>query len=325
MAQDEIRFDGRAVLVTGGGRGLGRSQALLLARRGARVVVADNGAALDGEDPTTAPARAVVREIEAAGGEAVACAADLATEAGAAAAVAATLDAFGRIDGLVHNASTSPDLTSADAISSRDLDLIMRLNPMAGLWMARAVWPHMTAQGYGRIVYMSSAGVYGSLGNAPYAAAKSAVIGMTRCLAIEGVKDGIRVNAVAPSARTRMTERFEASAYADWFFETMPPEKVAVGVAYLLSPECQVSGEVFSIGGGRIARITLAETEGVIGAGASIEEAASAMPQVMSDERFFHPSDLSQRSAKVAGLFGFNGGLEASAAYAVRPIDKGGA
>jgi NAD(P)-dependent dehydrogenase (short-subunit alcohol dehydrogenase family) len=324
MAQGEIRFDGRAILVTGGGRGLGRAQALLLAARGASVVVADNGAALDGEDPSTAPAQAVAAEILAAGGAAVACAADIATEAGANAAVAASLEAFGRIDGLVHNASTSPDLTGAAAISSRDLDLIMRINPMAGLWLARAAWPHMARQRFGRIVYMTSGGIYGSLGNAPYAAAKSAYIGLTRCLAVEGAKDGILVNAAAPAARTRMTERFQASAYADWFFATMAPEKVAVGVGYLLSEECAVQGEILALGGGRIARIALAESEGVMGGGESIEAVRACMPEVMADARFFQPKDLAERSAKVAELFGFRGGLAASSEYAVRPIEKGG-
>jgi hypothetical protein len=145
---------------------------------------------------------------------------------------------------------------------------------------------------------------------------------MTRCLAIEGATDGILVNAVAPSARTRMTERFQPSAYADWFFETMPPEKAAVGIAYLLSDACEVNGEIFSLGGGRIARITLAESEGVLGAGASIEEVREAMPLAMADVGFFHPKDLSERSTKIAGLFGFGRGLEASSNYAVRPMGE---
>ena len=322
MVEGEIRFDGRAILLTGAGRGLGRAQAMVLALRGAKVVVADNGTAMDGEDPDRGPAETVVAEIKAAGGEAVACIADIATEVGSNQAVEASLKAFDRIDGIVHNASTSPDLKTADRLSSRDLDLVMRVNPMAGLWMARAAWPHMVKQQYGRIVYMPSGGIYGALGNTDYAAAKSAYIGMMRCLALEGIKDGILVNAVAPSARTRMTERFHPSAYADWFFKTMPPEKVAVGVAYLLSEACKIHGEMFSMGGGRIARLTIAESEGVIGFGFSIEEVRDAMPRVMADTRFFYPKDLSERSIKVADLFGFRGGLEANNAYAVRPIEK---
>jgi NAD(P)-dependent dehydrogenase (short-subunit alcohol dehydrogenase family) len=317
--QGEIRFDGRAILVTGAGRGLGRAHAMLLAARGARIVAADNGAALDGEGPSPAPAESVRAEIAAMGGEAVACAANIATEAGANQAVAACLAAFGRIDGILHNASTSPALATADALSSRDLDLVMRVNPFAGLWLARAGWPQMTRQRYGRILYMTSGGIYGALGNAPYAAAKSAYIGLTRCLAVEGAEHGILVNAIAPAARTRMTEGFQPSAYADWFFATMQPEKVSIGAAYLMSEACTVNGEIFAMGGGRIARITIAESEGVMGTGASIEEVHDAMPRVTGDDRFFHPKDLSERSARVARVFGFDGGLEASSAFAVRP------
>jgi NAD(P)-dependent dehydrogenase (short-subunit alcohol dehydrogenase family) len=322
MAHGDVRFDDRAILVTGAGRGLGRSQALLLASRGAKVVVADNGTAMDGEDPDGGPAEAVVAEIRAAGGQAMACVTDIATELGSHQAVETCLHAFGRIDGIVHYASTSPDLKMVDKLSSRDLELVMRVNPFAGLWMTRAAWPHMVSRQYGRIVYMPSGGIYGALGNTDYAAAKSAYIGMTRCLALEGANHGILVNAVSPSARTRMTERFHPSAYADWFFETMPPEKVTVGVAYLLSEDCDIHGEVFAMGGGRIARVTIAESEGVIGSASSIEEVRDAMPRVMAATKFFYPKDLSERSAKVAELFGFRGGLDANNAYAVRPLEK---
>jgi NAD(P)-dependent dehydrogenase (short-subunit alcohol dehydrogenase family) len=295
---------------------------MVLASRGAKIVVGDNGAATDGADPSSAPAESVVAEIKAAGGEAVACTADIATEAGSNQAVDAGLTAFGRIDGILHNASTSPDLTTADMLSSRDLDIVMRVNPFAGLWMTRAAWPHMVKQGYGRILFMTSAGIYGALGNTAYAAAKSACIGMARCLALEGVKHGILVNVVAPAARTRMTEGFPPSAYADWFLETMLPEKVSVGAAYLMSEECRTTGEIFAIGGGRIARMALAESEGIIGSGSSVEEVRDAMAGVMADTSFFHPKDLSERSARVAGLFGFAGGLDTSNAYAVTPVDK---
>jgi NAD(P)-dependent dehydrogenase (short-subunit alcohol dehydrogenase family) len=322
MAQNEIRFDGRAFLVTGAGRGLGRAQALLLASRGAKVVVADNGTAMDGEAPDKFPAESVAAEINTNGGEAVACTVDIATETGSAEAVQTSLKAFGRIDGFVHNASTSPNLTEAGELSSHDLDVVMRVNPFAGLWLARAAWPHMTRQRYGRILYMTSGGIYGSLGNAPYAAAKSAYIGMMRCLATEGASHGILVNAAAPSARTRMTERFHPSAYAEWFLATMPPEKVAVSSAFLMSEDCGISGEVFSLGGGRIARITIAETEGILGSGSSIEDVRDAMPRVMADTRYFYAKDLSERSAKVAGVFGFQGGLESSNSLAVRPLAK---
>jgi len=319
MTQDQLRLDDRAILITGAGRGLGRTHALLLAARGARVVVADNGAAMDGAEASAAPAHAVVEEIAAQGGEAVACTADIATETGAELAVEACLRAFGRIDGLVHNASTVPDNAPIERMSSRDLDLVMRVNPLAGLWMTRAAWPHMVGRKSGRIVYMTSAGVYGSAGNAPYAAAKAAVIGMMRCLAVEGAPDGILVNAVAPAALTRMTERLPASAYAEWFSRTMQPEKVSPVVAFLMSEACRTSGEMFHVGGGRIARLALAEGAGVLLPDDSVEAVRDAMPAVLADSDLFIAKDLVDRSARVAERLGYRDGMQGDA-FTVTPL-----
>ncbi len=304
----DVTFDGRAILVTGAGRGLGRELALLLGARGASVVVADNGTAKDGASADLGLADAVAGEIEAAGGTAIACTADLASEAGAEQAIAASLSAFGRIDGIAHFASSCPDLKSPDKLSTRDLDLVMRINAYAGQWLARAAWPHMAAQAYGRIVLATSAGAYGAPNNADYSTAKAAQIGLTRCLAVDGATHGIRVNAVAPSAITRMTEGFHPGDFADWFARTMLPEKVAPGAAFLLSADCTVTGEIFAMGGGRIARIVISEGEGVLGEGGSIEEVRAMLPQVMADERLFHPANLGARSVKVAGLFGYGSG-----------------
>jgi NAD(P)-dependent dehydrogenase (short-subunit alcohol dehydrogenase family) len=305
MANSDVRFDGRAILITGAGRGLGRTHALLLASRGAHVVVADNGVAMDGEDPSQGPAEAVVAEIQRAGGKAVACTADLSTEQGSQAAVQTALDAFGRIDGILHNASTVPALQTTDAISTHDFDVVMRVNAYAGMWLARAAWPHMVRAKYGRVLYTTSVGIYGSEGTAPYCAAKAANIGIMRCLAAEGAPHGILVNVIAPSARTRMTERFLSAAYADWLFKTMPPEKVSVAAAYLMSEASTINGEVFALGGGRIARMVIGEGEGVMTSGTSIEEARDALPKVLADDKFFYPKDVAERSAKVAGYFGF--------------------
>ena len=310
MPEQEVRFERRAIVVTGGGRGLGRAQALLLASRGARIIVADNGSAMSGAGQSEGPAQAVANEIRSAGGEAVACTADLSTEEGAVAAIEAAISAFGSIDGLIHYASTCPELTPPERLQSRDVELVVRVNSLAGIWMARAAWPHMVKQNYGRMVFTPSAAIYGAVGNTPYATAKASYIGMVRCLALEAIPHGICVNAVLPSASTRMTEGF-TGAYADWLRKTMSPEQVAVAAAYLLSEDCTVNGEAFALGGGRIARVVLSEAEGICNLD-SIEAVRSAMPHVIADASFFHPKDLSERSRKVAGLFGFDGGLNLS-------------
>ncbi len=320
---DEIRFDGRAILITGAGRGLGRAYALLLASRGAKIVVADNGSAMDGADASAGPADSVVADIKAAGGEAVACTADLSTEAGATRAVETCVEAFGRIDGLLHNASTLPNLVNADQLSSIDLERVMKINTFAAIWLTRAAWPHMVARTYGRIVFTSSSGIYGNLGNALYAAAKSAVFGLMRCFAVEGAKHNIIVNAVAPSVRSRMTERFPKSPFTDWFLDTMTPERAAMTGAYLLSDQCDHHGQMFVTGGGRVARITLAETEGYLGEGASIEEVRDAMPGVLADSSYYFPRDFSERAAKMAELHGIGGGgIDANSDFAMAPIKK---
>jgi hypothetical protein len=313
--EGDLRFDGRAILVTGGGRGLGRAQALLLAARGARVVVADNGASMDGGDPDKGPAEVVAAEIIAAGGEALAYTADLSDEGGAGEAVEASVRAFGRIDGIVHYASICPAPSAPDRLSTPVLDLVMRVNVYAGLFMARAAWPQMVRQQHGRIVYVPSAGSYGAQG-IEYGTAKAAYFGMIRCLALDGAKQGILVNGISPAARTRMTDQLPDTPYSRWYRSTMAPEKVAVGAAYLLSEECDITGEVFAMGGGRIARVTLAEAEGVIGSGSSIEQVRQAMPRVMADTSFFHPRNIAERSARVAALFGFEVDPDVGGTYA---------
>lgn len=304
MLRDQIRLDNRVIVVTGAGRGLGKTYSTLLASRGAKLVIADNGSSMDGSSEHISLAEFVAAEITAKGGDAIPCMEDLGTESGATRAVEAALDNFGRIDGLLHNASTVPDLSSIAEFSTHDLDLVMRINAFAAMWMARAAWPHMKRSNFGRIILTTSVGIYGAVGTSSYCAAKAANIGIMRSLAAEGAGSGILVNVVAPSARTRMTERFLDSAYAEWFMTAMPPEMVAVAVAFLMSEACRINGEIIVLGGGRAARMIIGETFGKIGGGEAIEELRDLMPSVMDDKDYFFPENVAERSTIVADLLG---------------------
>lgn len=315
MANDEIRFDGQVILVTGAGRGLGRSHAMLLASRGAKVVVSDSGVEVNGDGGSTAVADAVVDEIRAAGGEAVACAADLSAEDGSTSAIERCLDAFGGIDAFIHNASTVPRHAPVQELATEDFDLCMRVNVYAGFWLTRAAWPHMVEAGYGRIVFTTSGALFGSPAGYAYAAAKSAYIGLARSFAVAGAPHGILVNTLAPSARTRMHSQVRSSPYMDWLLETMVPEKVSIGAAFMVSDACDFHGEVLSFEGGHISHVTLAENVGFFGPGASIEEVRDAAGQVLADTRYSHPKTLNERMLWSAELFGVAESLGAAAAW----------
>ena len=149
--------------------------------------------------------------------------------------------------------------------------------------------------------------IFGAAGNASYAAAKGAIVGMVRCLAVDGEPHGIRVNAIAPSALTRMTEAFLAPDYVEWLRRTMPPEKAAGAAALLMSEACPLTGEILGLGGGRVSRITLTESEGVILPDPGAEAVRDALPAILTDAALFHPANLAERSAKVAALLGPSG------------------
>ena len=206
---EELRFDDRVAVVTGAGHGLGRAYALLLAARGAQVVVNDLGGALDGTGSDESAAGAVVAEIEAAGGTAAPCATDVASEDGASAVVATALERFGRVDVVIANAGivrfTPFPETTLDGFR-RHLDV----HVVGSFLVANAAWPHLAEQGYGRIVLATSNGVHGAPGLAAYGAAKGALIGLMRTLAVEGTEVGIKANAIAPWAVTRMVEHARA-------------------------------------------------------------------------------------------------------------------
>ncbi|PSM42122.1 short-chain dehydrogenase [Streptomyces dioscori] len=253
--------DGRVVAVTGAGRGLGRAHALAFAAEGARVVVNDLGVGLDGSPGADTPARQVVEEIRAAGGEAVAHAGDIATTEGAASLVQAALDAFGRLDTLVNNAGFLRDRMLVN-LDEDDWDAVMRVH-LKGHFLplkhAAAHWRTQAKAGLvpqARIVNTSSgAGLSGSVGQGNYSAAKAGIIGLTLVAAAEMGRYGVQVNAIAPAARTRMTETAFAQAMAapDSGFDAMAPENVSPLVVWLGSAaSAGVTGRVFETEGGRI-------------------------------------------------------------------------
>ncbi|MBL8325994.1 MAG: SDR family NAD(P)-dependent oxidoreductase [Rubrivivax sp.] len=258
-ATPTLRFDQRVAIVTGAGGGLGRAHALLLASRGAAVVVNDLGGSVDGAGGSDAAASQVVREIEAAGGRAIANFENIASAEGAARLAGAALAAFGRIDILINNAGILRDKT-LHKMDTADFEAVVRVHLLGSAWCSRAVLPAMQQQQYGRIVMTTSAaGLYGNFGQSNYAAAKLGVVGLMNTLKLEGEKHGIRVNTVAPVALTRMTEGLP---FARMLTEATP-ERVAAGVAWLVHESCEESGIVLAAGAGYYSAVRIVENLGV--------------------------------------------------------------
>jgi NAD(P)-dependent dehydrogenase (short-subunit alcohol dehydrogenase family) len=269
---DELRFDGRVVVVTGAGRGIGRSHALLLASKGGRVVVADVGGGIDGAGSSPGPADDVVAEIRAAGGEAVASYASVADEAGAASIVDRALEAFGRLDAVVNNAGIhDPGLFAS--LSVEQFRAMLDVHFFGTLFVTRAAWPHFVRAGYGRVVNTASEAMLGGIPElTSYGAAKGAVFGLTRNLATEGAAHGIRVNALAPRAFTRMSASSSDALASmlsmsredmDQINASMPPELCAPAAAFLAHEACLLNGEVLQIGMGGVARLAVVHTQGI--------------------------------------------------------------
>src|SRR5271155_1833798 len=239
----DLRFDGRVAIITGAGNGLGRSHALLLASRGAKVVVNDLGGSHTGAGKSSAAADAVVEEIKAAGGEAIA---NYDSVEDAAKIVQAALDTWGRIDILVNNAGILRD-TSFQKLSEEDWDLIYRVHVLGGFRVTRAAWNPMRDAGYGRVIFTASAaGIYGNFGQANYSMAKLGLVGLSNTLAIEGRKRGVLVNAIAPIAGSRLTETVLPKELTD----ALRPEYVSPLVGYLCHESCAETGGLFEVGGG---------------------------------------------------------------------------
>ena len=292
----EHRFDGRVAVVTGAGRGIGRGYARLLASRGAQVVVNDLGASTGGTGADAGPAADAVAEIVAAGGDAVADTSDVSSPAGAQALVAAAVERFGRIDVLVNNAGIIR-WAGMPEVDEENLARHLAVHVGGSFHTARAAWPHMVDQGYGRIVMTTSAGVFGLPNNTSYATAKGGVIGLARSLTLAGADHGIRVNLVAPAAMTRMAGR-----PSDEPSPEMAPELVAPMVALLAHEDCPVSGEMYAAGAGGFARIFIAMTPGYVhrgeaGSVPTIEDVADNWAAINDEGGYTVPADLPAWSA----------------------------
>lgn len=253
-----IEFEGRSVIVTGAGGGLGREYALVLARHGARVLVNDLGGGVNGGGGSTNMADAVVAEIEAAGGQAAACYDSVATPEGGRAIVSAAMDAFSQVDAVIHNAGILRDRSLA-SMTPDEVDGVLDVHLRGGFNVTIPAFARMKEAAYGRIVLTSSSsGLLGNFGQANYGAAKTGLVGLAHVAAIEGARHGILANVIAPGARTRMTE----GLLGPEMDQLLDPAQVAAMAVYLASPQCTQTHEIFSAGGGRFARYVLGLNDG---------------------------------------------------------------
>ena len=289
----DLGFDGKVAIITGAGGGLGRQHALLMASRGALVVVNDLGGAVDGSGSDKGAAQKVVDEIISLGGEAVADTNSVSTPEGGEAIVAGAVKAFGRVDIVINNAGILRDKSFHNMDPSL-MNPVFDVHLKGAFHVTQPAFVLMREQGYGRIVSTSSAaGIFGNFGQTNYGAAKMGLVGFTRVLAVEGAKYNIKANAIAPLALTRMTESLFSGAMA----EKLQPGLISPIVAYLAHDECPVSGEVYSVGGGRVARVFIAETEGYHNPNLTMEDVRDNFTQIRNEEGYKVPANIGEETS----------------------------
>ncbi len=271
-----LDYNGKVVIVTGAGGGLGRCHALEFARRGAKVVVNDLGGAVDGSGGSSEAADKVVEEIKTAGGEAISNGSSVTDDAGVANMVQQTMDAYGRIDVLVNNAGVLRDKSFAK-MEIADFDFVVDVHLFGTMKPTKAVWPIMKEQGSGRImVTSSSSGLYGNFGQSNYGAAKLGVVGFINTLKLEGQKDNIHINALAPVAWTRMTSNLMPPEME----EALAPEQVTPAVVFMCSEQAP-TGKIICAGAGAYAAAQIVETRGMyLGTAPTAEDVAENWEQI---------------------------------------------
>ena len=292
----DLGFDGKVAIVTGAGGGLGRSHALELARRGARVVVNDLGGSVDGTGESASAAQKVVDEIVAAGGEAVADHNSVATPEGGEAIVQTALDNFETVDIVINNAGILRDKTFHN-LTPELLEPVIQVHLLGAFYVTQPAWKIMREKGYGRVVNTSSnSGLLGNFGQSNYGAAKMGLVGFTRVLANEGKSKGIKVNAIAPVAKTRMTEDLLGP-----LGDKLEASEVTPTVVYLAHEDCPVNGEIYSVAGGVVARYFIGLTQGWYSEGHTAEDVRDNFDQIRDETGYIvpeHPSGELQKLLK---------------------------
>jgi NAD(P)-dependent dehydrogenase (short-subunit alcohol dehydrogenase family) len=299
---EPITFDGRVAIVTGAGGGLGKEYALELGRRGAMVVVNDLGGAVDGSGSSQSAADVVVGQIEEAGGLAVANYDSVATREGGAAIVQSALDSFGSVDIVINNAGILRDKSFGN-MTLDEVDAVIDVHLRGAFHVSHPAFKVMKERGYGRFVHTSSAsGLFGNFGQANYGAAKAGLVGLSNVLAIEGTKYNIKSNAVAPTARTRMTEELLGP-----LVEMFDPAQVMPLVVYLCSEQSELTHEIFTVGGGRFGRVFIGTNEGWFagqGVVPTVEDVAGHIGEIRDISEHVVPGDINEELMILARLAG---------------------
>ena len=295
----DIGFDNKVAIITGAGGGLGREHALLLASRGAQIVINDLGGTVDGSgEGTEGPAHTTAKEINDLGGVAVADTNSVATPEGGEAIVQTAVDAFGKVDIVINNAGILRDKAFHNMTPDL-LEPVLDVHLKGAFYVTRPAWKLMREQNYGRVINTSSnAGILGNFGQTNYGAAKMGLVGFTRVLAVEGARNNIKANAIAPIARTRMTEELLGP-----LAEQLDPSLVSPLVAWLAHEDCDVSGEIYSAAGGRIARMFIGLTHGYYNPGLTVEDVRDHWGEIRDEEGYITPASLSDELRQVLEHF----------------------
>ena len=299
---EPITFDGRVAIVTGAGGGLGKEYALELGRRGAMVVVNDLGGAVDGSGSSQSAADLVVEQIKEGGGDAVASYDSVATREGGAAIVQTALENFGGVDIVINNAGILRDKSFGN-MTLDEVDAVLDVHLRGAFHVSHPAFKVMKERGYGRFVHTSSAsGLFGNFGQVNYGAAKAGLVGLSNVLAIEGAKYNIKSNAVAPTAKTRMTEELLGP-----FVDMFDPAQVMPMVVYLCSEQNELTHEIFTVGGGRYGRVFIATNDGWFagqGVVPTVEEVGEHLTEIRDITEHVVPGDINEELMILARLAG---------------------